>query len=509
MSARPRGNRGAAARRHESGRRRGAAHDKKYQGDFLKFSIPAPSTSVADLVRSPDEDEANPVDPPNGKTRSSDDWSSKFAEVATIVSEAKSALDSVNNKVICRVLQAVDLYSSLKERIRRDYRGQNVTNAWLKMYEMICRLDLFPQNEKEPILAMFNAELPGAFIVATNHFMRTLRPKVEYDWRAASYYSSGVDTLGDTYGIYACNQEQWLMDPPTAPGPVLAKTPTLRGDVTETKDLEELEKRLKTQKGFAEGVTLYTSDAGIDVSGNWNRQEEDTSLINFGQIVLGLMVLKKEGTMITKQYTFCTPFSATLLALVSGLFREFMIVKPLTSRPANSEVYVVGRGFLGLDDSVREFLLGKVHSYKKGGVYPADGPALADGLLLASPLLALLNAARQIHMRQQVAFLAEAVEFAQKYGNDTEKLRRDLFPLARRLQNEWLTKNTLIPLGAGRGVPSSDSAGHCSRHVQKPPTKAISAKKKAPAPPKATITPGIDADVTDSGTATSSDNLHV
>ena len=39
-------------------------------------------------------------------------------------------------------------------------------------------------------------------------------------------------------------------------------------------------------------------------------------------------------------------FTADLFVLCSEFFEVFKVVKPITSKPANSEVYVVGRGFM-------------------------------------------------------------------------------------------------------------------------------------------------------------------
>jgi cap2 methyltransferase len=36
------------------------------------------------------------------------------------------------------------------------------------------------------------------------------------------------------------------------------------------------------------------------------------------------------------------------------LFEEVAVYKPATSKPANSETYIVGRGFKGVDDHVFE-----------------------------------------------------------------------------------------------------------------------------------------------------------
>jgi len=45
-----------------------------------------------------------------------------------------------------------------------------VTNGFLKCYEIINEMDLIPENNNiDKLNVFFNAELPGAFISATNH----------------------------------------------------------------------------------------------------------------------------------------------------------------------------------------------------------------------------------------------------------------------------------------------------------------------------------------------------
>lgn len=76
---------------------------------------------------------------------------------------------------------------------------------------------------------------------------------------------------------------------------------------------------------YETGATLYTSDAGIDASSDYNRQEEITARINYGQIICGILSLAKGGHLVTKQYTFLTLFSRSLIALLAALFDELYV----------------------------------------------------------------------------------------------------------------------------------------------------------------------------------------
>ena len=119
----------------------------------------------------------------------------------------------------------------------------------------------------------------------------------------------------------------------------------ITGDVTDPNTVISLGIGVKSRFTNTAGAVLYTSDVGIDVTGDYAGQEENTSAINYGQIISGLLALAPGGNFVTKQYTFFTPFSRSLIALVASFFEETYITKPATSRPGNSEVYLVGKGF--------------------------------------------------------------------------------------------------------------------------------------------------------------------
>lgn len=201
----------------------------------------------------------------------------------------------------------------------------NVSNAWLKCYELLTEFKVFDEF-KESFVHFDNAAFPGSFILATNHLAHVYG--VKHDWYASSLVPSKENTaLEDRYELYKRYRDKWIMGE------------NLDGNVLST----------KTQKAFYEKfkntVDLYTSDIGTDVSNDYNNQELIQARLNVGQILSGLLTLKFGGILITKQYTVFEPITMNIMLIASMFFKEFYLVKPYSSRKANSESYLVGKGF--------------------------------------------------------------------------------------------------------------------------------------------------------------------
>lgn len=211
----------------------------------------------------------------------------------------------------------------------------NVSNAWLKCVEIIQYYQLAEPIKSNGVFLHFdNAAFPGSFIIATHHLINTLYDKYsgKYVWRASSLLNANeqnTEPLEDKYGLYENYRSHWLMHEKN------------NGDVL----IEENQKDFHRQLGGK--VDLYTSDLGFDVSSDYNNQESIQMPANMGQILTGLLTLKPGGSFITKQYTNFEPSTIAVMYAASFFFEEFYLCKPFTSRAANSETYLVGKGFKG------------------------------------------------------------------------------------------------------------------------------------------------------------------
>lgn len=251
------------------------------------------------------------------------------------LSSTKSKLDTeFSKKKFASYWSNFDPFKTERNVVASIGNTINVSNAWLKCYELLIHFDLLPKNIKEKQFLHFdNAAFPGSFVISTHHLVKTQYSwAAKYTWKASSLLeanTSNTAPLEDKYGLYSNYKSNWLM------------TDNNNGDVLNENNQLDFNKRI------GGSVNLYTSDLGFDVSSDFNNQESLQLPANIGQIVSGLLTLSKGGSFITKQYTTFEPSTIAVMYAVAHFFEEFYICKPVTSRMANSETYLVGKNFKG------------------------------------------------------------------------------------------------------------------------------------------------------------------
>lgn len=244
------------------------------------------------------------------------------------------------NWQFARVARTYDPFLRFKRILQKRHDIPNITNAWLKIYEILTSFDLAPAgSELRPFTHFDNAAFPGAFITATNHYVRTRRRKTysQYRWFASSWTPKSAKDirtgtpLGDTYRLYRRHKKNWLM------------SDTNDGNVLTVANQDDWEARLN------HSVDLYTSDLGFETGadGDYNKQEDSHVLSNLGQILAGVLTLTNGGHLVVKQYTFFDTLNVSVYAVLTNLFTEVYVCKPQTSRAPNSETYIVCKSFGG------------------------------------------------------------------------------------------------------------------------------------------------------------------
>lgn len=90
------------------------------------------------------------------------------------------------------------------------------------------------------------------------------------------------------------------------------------------------------------GVDLVSADGGFEVSDNkWHRQETLSSRLILAEALIAACVLKTGGNFVCKVFDTVTKVSRDTLYLLSRCFEKICMFKPVSSRPANSERYLV------------------------------------------------------------------------------------------------------------------------------------------------------------------------
>lgn len=111
----------------------------------------------------------------------------------------------------------------------------------------------------------------------------------------------------------------------------------------------------KNQECFCErarGSAIFTADGGFDFSLDYSKQEEAAFPLLLASFIMGLKCLKVGGVMIIKLFDIYSPLTRDLLIGTAAQFKSFLIYKPATSRPCNSERYFIGESYKGIETSM-------------------------------------------------------------------------------------------------------------------------------------------------------------
>ncbi|EDV34774.1 uncharacterized protein Dana_GF21495 [Drosophila ananassae] len=90
-----------------------------------------------------------------------------------------------------------------------------------------------------------------------------------------------------------------------------------------------------------QGVHFAMADGGFSVEGQENIQEILSKQLYLCQFLTALKILRENGSFVCKVFDLFTPFSVGLVYLMYKCFHQISIIKPNSSRPANSERYLV------------------------------------------------------------------------------------------------------------------------------------------------------------------------
>lgn len=95
----------------------------------------------------------------------------------------------------------------------------------------------------------------------------------------------------------------------------------------------------------ANSMDLITGDGGFDCSIDFNKQEDMSFRLIFAEITTVVNLQSPGGSCVIKIFDTFSQRMMKLLQVVTLFYNDVYIVKPVTSRPANSEKYIVATGF--------------------------------------------------------------------------------------------------------------------------------------------------------------------
>jgi hypothetical protein len=133
-----------------------------------------------------------------------------------------------------------------------------------------------------------------------------------------------------------------------------------------------------------------------------------------------------------------------LIALVAGFFEETYITKPATSRPGNSEIYLIGKGFKGISTEMTEALTERSELFKTLGVNPTTLGSLVTPEMLAIVDPILYKIAKEFFMDIQIKFIEEYSHAFKDYNGYMDVLEGNVEQLIKDAEKNWLKENGVL-----------------------------------------------------------------
>lgn len=306
-----------------------------------------------------------------------------FQDMYTNMCELKSKIDeSDNSKLWDKAKRRVNPYELVNvlgtnilqnEKISKHENYVPLSRAFFKLTEIFLSIDIVPDKYKSTPGVIANiAEGPGGFIEAL-YKQRTVVGLQD------TFY--GITLQPKNRNIPGWEQLQRRKKHFLNNKNVILKT----GNLYNVKTVLKYSKLFTKQKAW-----LVTCDGGFDYSNDFNNQEKNSRKIIYAEITTTLLIQEKNGSMVCKMFDLFTKFSLQIIYLLTLLYEQVYIVKPLTSRPANSEKYIVATRFKGIQPELSQSMINcllnwddintkKVDNYLKTSIfYPLSNTITDD-----------------------------------------------------------------------------------------------------------------------------------
>ncbi|XP_072298705.1 cap-specific mRNA (nucleoside-2'-O-)-methyltransferase 1 [Eucyclogobius newberryi] len=127
------------------------------------------------------------------------------------------------------------------------------------------------------------------------------------------------------------------------------------GDITRPENMNAF-RNFVLESTEGKGLHFLMADGGFSVEGQENLQEIISKQLLLCQFLTAISTLRTGGHFVCKTFDLFTPFSVGLVYLMYLCFERVTLFKPVTSRPANSERYIVCRDLKPGSDAVREYM---------------------------------------------------------------------------------------------------------------------------------------------------------
>jgi 23S rRNA U2552 (ribose-2'-O)-methylase RlmE/FtsJ len=214
-------------------------------------------------------------------------------------------------------------------------KQKHLSRSYYKMIEMIYTFNLHSQLSNHSVTSFHLAEGPGGFIEAFAEIRQ-----------CSQDVYIGMTILDDKNDP---NIPAWKKS-----DSFLKRNPNvfIEAGADKTGDILSFENFTFCVEKYGSTMEFITADGGFDFSMDFNNQEYNICKLLFAQISFAICMQKENGSFVLKIFDSFMPYTVDILSILASFYEKVYITKPQTSRYANSEKYIICKGFLFPDNTL-------------------------------------------------------------------------------------------------------------------------------------------------------------
>ena len=204
-----------------------------------------------------------------------------------------------------------------------------ISRAFYKLWELLMMFPLIKDGSKS-ITSVHIAEAPGSFVQSVIYYRHK--------------FASTTENQGDTYIATS-------IEPDKKSSSKKEYIPTFNEELKKIKQFRQwsykdsdLTKTDIINKFISDNydvkADLVTADGGFPWRDE-NFQEQEAYILLLSEIYCGLKVQKEGGTFVLKIFETFTEVTVKMIEILKRYYEQVILIKPLLSRPSNSEKYLI------------------------------------------------------------------------------------------------------------------------------------------------------------------------
>lgn len=281
-----------------------------------------------------------------------------FEDLNSINNNLNNILTNFKNKITEYYKnRSWDKYKKLSNEYEMIYNSPNyigniskyspVSRSFFKLWEILedfkCEIDI---DKLESITAVFIAEGPGGF---TEALLKNRNNKND------NYYGITLKSNNNK------NIPDWKIQNSIFKNLKICYGKDGSGDIFNFENIIYFINYVGKNKS-----NFITADGGFDFSSDFNNQEEQSLLLLLCEVYIALNLQKKNGIFLLKIYDCFNENTIKLIQILNLYYKNIYFIKPLTSRPANSERYLLCCNFNDIhNDNILKNLEYNIKNYKQ------------------------------------------------------------------------------------------------------------------------------------------------